>query len=45
MYLEKISQKDILELNIPTGIPLVYHLAADFSVTKKEYLKIPADTL
>jgi len=39
MYLEKISQKDILELNIPTGVPLVYHLAADFSVTKKEYLE------
>lgn len=39
MYLEKISQKDILELNIPTGVPLVYHLDSDFSVTTKEYLK------
>lgn len=25
-YLDKISNKDILELNIPTGIPLIYEL-------------------
>lgn len=38
MYLEDISKKDILELNIPTGAPLVYYLNDDFSVVKKEYL-------
>ena len=38
MYLEGISEKDILELNIPTGVPLVYHLNDDLSVAKKEYL-------
>lgn len=25
-YLDNISEKDILELNIPTGVPLVYQL-------------------
>ena len=25
-YLDNVSDKDILELNIPTGIPLVYEL-------------------
>jgi len=39
MYLEGISEKDILELNIPTGVPLVYHLNEDLSVAKTEYLK------
>jgi 2,3-bisphosphoglycerate-dependent phosphoglycerate mutase len=39
MYLEGISEKDILELNIPTGVPLVYHLNEDLSVVKTEYLK------
>lgn len=39
MYLEHISEKDILELNIPTGVPLVYHLNEDLSVAKTEYLK------
>ena len=39
MYLEHISEKDILELNIPTGVPLVYHLNEDLSVANTEYLK------
>jgi len=38
MYLENISKKDILELNIPTGLPLVYYLNDDLYVVKKEYL-------
>ena len=38
MYLEHISEKDILTLNIPTGIPLVYELDDDLSVIKKKYL-------
>lgn len=29
MYLDNISQTEITELNIPTGIPLVYHLDKD----------------
>jgi len=39
MYLEHISKKDILDLNIPTGVPLVYYLNDDLSVIKKEYLQ------
>jgi 2,3-bisphosphoglycerate-dependent phosphoglycerate mutase len=40
MYLDGISQSDIAELNIPTGIPLLYNLDADFKPVKKggEYL-------
>ena len=40
MYLDGISQSDIAELNIPTGIPLLYNLDAVFKPVKKggEYL-------
>jgi 2,3-bisphosphoglycerate-dependent phosphoglycerate mutase len=38
MYLEGLSEKEILEVNIPTGIPLVYYLNDDLGVIKKEYL-------
>jgi 2,3-bisphosphoglycerate-dependent phosphoglycerate mutase len=37
-YLDNVSQEDILELNIPTGIPLVYELDADLKPTKHYYL-------
>ncbi|MET4781260.1 phosphoglyceromutase [Glaciihabitans sp. UYNi722] len=38
-HLDGISDADIAELNIPTGIPLVYELGADFLPTKPgEYL-------
>jgi 2,3-bisphosphoglycerate-dependent phosphoglycerate mutase len=40
MHLDGISEADIAELNIPTGIPLLYNLDADFKPVKKggEYL-------
>ena len=40
MHLDGISETDIAELNIPTGIPLLYNLGADFKPVKKggEYL-------
>ena len=38
MYLESVSEKDILELNIPTAVPLVYDLDENLSVDKKEFL-------
>lgn len=38
MHLEKMSPADIMEVNIPTGIPLVYKLDSDFKVISKEYL-------
>jgi 2,3-bisphosphoglycerate-dependent phosphoglycerate mutase len=37
-HLENISEKDILELNIPTGIPLVYELDEEIKPINKYYL-------
>lgn len=37
-YLDNISEADITELNIPTGIPLVYELDADLKPIKHYYL-------
>jgi 2,3-bisphosphoglycerate-dependent phosphoglycerate mutase len=37
-YLDNISEKEILELNIPTGIPLVYELDEDLKPLKHYYL-------
>ncbi|MGI6442757.1 MAG: 2,3-diphosphoglycerate-dependent phosphoglycerate mutase [Synergistaceae bacterium] len=37
-YLDNISDKDILELNIPTGIPLVYELDENLKPIKHYFL-------
>jgi 2,3-bisphosphoglycerate-dependent phosphoglycerate mutase len=37
-YLDNVSEKDIVELNIPTGIPLVYELDGDLKPLKHYYL-------
>lgn len=37
-HIEKISDNDIMALEIPTGQPLVYELNDDLSVAKKYYL-------
>ena len=37
-YLEKISDEDIINLNIPTGVPLVYELDDYYNVISKKYL-------
>jgi 2,3-bisphosphoglycerate-dependent phosphoglycerate mutase len=37
-YLDHMSEQDIVELNIPTGIPLVYELDHDLQAVKKYYL-------
>ncbi|MCE5310532.1 MAG: 2,3-diphosphoglycerate-dependent phosphoglycerate mutase [Acidobacteriales bacterium] len=41
MYLDNISEKDIVELNIPTGMPLVYELDDDLKPIKHYYLGDP----
>ena len=41
-YLDNISNSDIVELNIPTGIPLVYELNADLTAIRHYYLGDPA---
>jgi 2,3-bisphosphoglycerate-dependent phosphoglycerate mutase len=37
-YLDNISEADIVELNIPTGIPLAYELDADLKPIRHYYL-------
>lgn len=37
-HLEQMSQDEIMEVNIPTGTPLVYELGGDFKVLNKRYL-------
>ena len=41
MMLEHLSPEQILEVNIPTGVPLVYDLDKDFNVTGKRYIGDP----
>jgi 2,3-bisphosphoglycerate-dependent phosphoglycerate mutase len=40
-YLDQISDQDIVELNIPTGIPLVYELNDDLTPIRHFYLGDP----
>jgi len=40
-YLDKISDEKIVELNIPTGIPLVYELNDDLTPIRSHYLGNP----
>jgi len=42
MYLDKISESAIVELNIPTGIPLVYELDDNLKPLRHYYLGDPA---
>jgi 2,3-bisphosphoglycerate-dependent phosphoglycerate mutase len=37
-YLDGISDADIVGLNIPNGIPLVYELDADLKPIRRDYL-------
>ena len=40
-YLDNVSDEEIVELNIPTGIPLVYLLNDDLEPLQKFYLGDP----
>jgi 2,3-bisphosphoglycerate-dependent phosphoglycerate mutase len=42
-YLDDISEADITELNIPTGLPLVYELDEDLKPIKSYYLGDPEE--
>lgn len=42
-YLDKISDKDIIDLNIPTGMPLVYELDENLNPTGSYYLGDPEE--
>lgn len=37
-HFENLSEEKIMEVNIPTGIPLVYEFNDEFHVVRKEYL-------
>ena len=41
-YLDEVSEPEIVELNIPTGIPLVYELDDDLKPMRHYYLGDPA---
>jgi 2,3-bisphosphoglycerate-dependent phosphoglycerate mutase len=38
MVLDRLSKAQILELNLATGVPMVYKLKADSTVASKEVL-------
>ncbi len=42
-HLDDISEKDILELNIPTGVPLVYEFDDNMNPVKHYYLGNPEE--
>ena len=42
-HLEKMSEAEIMELNIPTGTPLVYELDAALNVKARRYLGDPEE--
>ena len=38
MYLEHMSKEDVINLNLPTGVPVVYELDDNYEVISKEYI-------
>ncbi len=38
MYFDNLSEQDVMELNIPTGVPLVYELEEDLKPIRSYYL-------
>lgn len=38
MYLEHMSKEDVINLNLPTGVPLIYELDDNYEVVSKEYI-------
>jgi 2,3-bisphosphoglycerate-dependent phosphoglycerate mutase len=39
MYLDKMTKEQVLELNIPTAVPLVYDIDENGNILSKQYLK------
>jgi len=38
MHLDRLTREQVLQLEIPTGVPLLYEMAADASIVAKRYL-------
>jgi len=43
MYLENMSEAEVLEYNIPTAVPLMYELDENLKFIRKEYLMDEAE--
>lgn len=41
MYFEHLTKEEIMKVNLPTGVPLVYKFGEDFSVLHRSYLGDP----
>jgi 2,3-bisphosphoglycerate-dependent phosphoglycerate mutase len=39
-YFERLSEQDIMEVNIPTGVPLVYEFDFKWAIVGKTYLQV-----
>src|SRR5207247_7522348 len=42
-HLDGLSEQEVVDLDIPTGVPRVYNLRADFSVGSWRYLGDPVE--
>ena len=42
MFFEKLTPEEIMKVNLPTGVPLVYEFDDRFNVLSKSYLGDPA---
>ena len=38
MHLDRLTREQVLKLEIPTGVPLLYEMATDGSIVGKRYL-------
>jgi len=43
MHLDGLSEEEVVELNIPTGVPRVYELGSDMRPRSWKYLGDPAE--
>ena len=41
MHFEKLTPDEIMKVNLPTGVPLVYEFDDNFNVISKQYLGDP----
>ena len=42
MHLDELDEREVLELELPTGVPLVYDMAEDGTVRDKQILSAPS---
>ena len=38
MHLEHMSEEDVINLNLPTGVPVIYELDDNYEVISKQYV-------